>query len=138
MFVDTPGMHALGEGSGDAINRYMNQQAVGALSDVDMCLHVLDARGWRAEDELVMNHLVSSSSQAICVLNKVDKVDPKSKLLPVMQLASEKYPYEEIIPISALKNDGLDILVEQIGRRMPEGPHFYAEEEITDRPTRSS
>ena len=136
MFVDTPGMHALGEGSGNAINHYMNQQAVGVLSDVDMCLHVLDARGWRAEDELVMNHLVSSSSQAICVMNKVDKVDPKWKLLPVMQLASEKYPYEEIIPISALKNDGLNILVEQIGRRMPEGPHLYAEDEITDRPTR--
>ncbi len=136
MFVDTPGMHALEEGSGNAINHYMNQQAVGVLSDVDMCLHVLDARGWRAEDELVMNHLVSSSSQAICVMNKVDKVDPKSKLLPFMQLVSEKYPYEEIIPISALKNDGLDILVEQIGRRMPEGPHLYAEDEITDRPTR--
>lgn len=136
MFVDTPGMHALGEGSSSAINRYMNQQAIGVLSDVDMCLHVVDARGWRDEDELVMNHLVSSSSLAICALNKVDRVEPKTKLLPVMKLASEKYPYEEIIPVSALKNDGLDILVEQICRRMPEGPHFYAEDEITDRPTR--
>ncbi len=136
MFVDTPGLQSQGGRSGKAISRYMNQQAIGSLRDVDLCLQVVDARGWREEDELVMNHLVTSNSPAICALNKVDRVEPKSKLLPVMKLVSEKYPYEEIVPISALKNDGLDIVVEQIGRRMPEGPHYYADDELTDRPVR--
>lgn len=136
MFVDTPGMHAMSGGSSNEINRYMNQQAVGLLSDVDLCLHVVDARGWREEDDVVVQHLVSSNSLAICSLNKVDRVKPKPKLLPVMKLVSEKYPYKEIIPISALRNEGLDVLAKEIGKCMPEGPHLYEDDEITDRPVR--
>ncbi len=136
MFVDTPGVHEMRGGSSNAINRFMNQQAIGALADVDVCVHVIDARGWREEDELVLRHVAQASAAAICVLNKVDCVKPKPKLLPVMQLVAEKHPYEEIIPTSALKNDGLDVLIDQLCSRMPEGPHLYDDDEITDRPTR--
>ncbi|MXW53317.1 MAG: GTPase Era [Gammaproteobacteria bacterium] len=136
IFVDTPGLNDLNEGQTSAMGRFMNHQAVGVLSDVDICLHVVDARGWRDEDEAVVPHLTSTNVRSICALNKVDRVHPKPKLLPMMKLVSEKYSYEEIIPISALKNDGLDVLVDQLGQRIPNGPHLYAEDEITDRPVR--
>lgn len=136
VFVDTPGLNDLNERKTNAMGRFMNHQAVGVLSDVDICLHVVDARGWRDEDETVVRHLETSNVRSICAMNKVDRVHPKPKLLPMMKFVSEKHPYEEIIPISALKNDGLDVLIDQLGRRLPEGPHLYAEDEITDRPVR--
>lgn len=136
IFVDTPGLNDLNEKQTNAMGRYMNHQAVSVLSDVDICLHVVDARGWRNEDDTVVRHLTSSNVRAICAMNKVDRVHPKPKLLPMMKLVSEKHAYEEIIPISALKNDGLEVLLDQLGQRLPNGPHLYAEDEITDRPTR--
>ena len=137
MFVDTPGMHRKLRGATDsAMNQFMNQQATGILTDVDVCLHLVDARGWRDEDDFVVSRLELAQVQAICALNKVDRVSPKPKLLPVMKMVSEKHSYEEIIPISALKSDGLEVLVKELGKRMPEGTHVYEEEEITDRPTR--
>lgn len=136
IFVDTPGLNDLNERETNAMGRFMNHQAVGVLSDVDICLHVVDARGWRNEDETVVKHLTSSNVRSICAMNKVDRVHPKPKLLPMMKLVSEKYAYEEIIPISALKNAGLDVLVDHLGRRLPAGPHLYSEDEITDRPVR--
>ncbi|MCY3883534.1 MAG: GTPase Era [Gammaproteobacteria bacterium] len=136
VFVDTPGLNAKFEKQSSEMDRFMNHQAVGVLSDVDICLHVMDARGWREEDDNVVRHLVSANVRSICAMNKVDRVNPKPKLLPVMKLASEKHPYDEIIPISALKNDGLEVLINQVGKRLPQGPHLYSEKEITDRPVR--
>lgn len=136
VFVDTPGLNAHVESQTSAMSQYMSHQSIGVLSDVDICLHVVDARGWREEDDNVVRHLVSSNVRSICAMNKVDRVNPKTKLLPVMKLVSEKYPYEEIVPIAGLKNDGLEVLVDQIGKHLPEGPHLYSEDEITDRPVR--
>lgn len=136
VFVDTPGLNAKGDKQTSEMGQFMNHQVVGTFSDVDICLHVVDARGWRDEDDNVVRHLDLTNVRSICAMNKVDRVNPKPKLLPVMKLVSEKHPYEEIIPISALKNDGLDVLLDQIGKHLPEGPHMYSEEEITDRPVR--
>lgn len=136
VFVDTPGLNAGSNRQTNAMGRFMNHQATGVLSDVDICLHVVDARGWREEDEIVVRHLAAANARTICAMNKVDRVNPKPKLLPVMKIISEQHGYEEIIPISALKKDGLDLLVDQLGKRMPQGPHLYSEDEITDRPVR--
>ena len=137
IFVDTPGMHDLAKGADNEMNRFMNQQAIGVLKDVDLCLHVIEAAGWRAADHRVVQHLkVAAVSRVFCVLNKVDQVHPKSKIIPVLKEASNQYNYQEIIPISALKSHGLDIVVAHLAKWLPEQPKQFPDDEITDRSLR--
>ena len=137
IFVDTPGMHELHKGADNEMNRYMNQQAIGILKDVDLCLHVIDAAGWVEADQRVVQHLeVAEVERVFCVLNKVDQIHPKSKIIPVLEEVSKQYSYQEIIPISALKNRGLDIVVHQLAKWLPAQPKLFPDDEITDRSVR--
>ncbi len=137
IFVDTPGMHELHKGADNEMNRYMNQQAIGVLKEVDLCLHVIDAAGWREADQRVVQHLEAAEVERVfCVLNKVDQIHPKSKIIPVLEGASKQYNYQEIIPISALKNRGLDIVVDQLAKWLPAQPKVFPDDEITDRSLR--
>ena len=137
IFVDTPGMHELHKGANNAMNRYMNQQAIGVLKEVDLCLHVIEASGWREADQQVVEHLKAAEViHAFCLLNKVDQVHPKSQLIPVLEESSNQYNYREIIPIAALKNRGLDIVVDHLSRWLPEQPKLFPDDEITDRSER--
>lgn len=137
IFVDTPGMHELHKGADNEMNRYMNQQAIGVLKEVDLCLHVIDAAGWREEDQRVVQHLEAAEVERVfCVLNKVDQIHPKSEIIPVLEEASKRYNYQEIIPISALKNRGLDIVVDQLAKWLPAQPKVFPDDEITDRSLR--
>lgn len=137
IFVDTPGMHVLEKGADNEMNRYMNQQAIGVLQEVDLCLHVIDAAGWRATDTRVVQHLEAAAvDRVFCVLNKVDQVHPKSMIIPVLEEASKQYNYQEIIPISALKNRGLDIVLNQVTKWLPVQPKQFPDDEITDRSLR--
>lgn len=137
IFVDTPGMHDRAKGADNEMNRFMNQQAIGVLKDVDLCVHVIEASGWRAADHRVVQHLKAAAvARVFCVLNKVDQVHPKSKIIPVLEEASNQYNYQEIIPISALKSSGLDIVVAQLAKWLPEQPKQFPDDEITDRSLR--
>lgn len=137
IFVDTPGMHELEKGADNEMNRFMNQQAISVLKEVDLCLHVIEASGWRAADHRVVQHLKAAEVvRVFCVLNKVDQVHPKSKIIPVLEETSNQYNYQEIIPISALKSRGLDIVVAQLAKWLPEQPKLFPDDEITDRSLR--
>lgn len=137
IFVDTPGMHDLAKGADNEMNRFMNQQAIGVLKDVDLCLHVIEASGWRAADHRVVQHIKAAGvARVFCVLNKVDQVHPKSQIIPVLEEASDQFNYQEIIPISALKSHGLDIVVAQLAKWLPEQPKQFPDDEITDRSLR--
>ena len=136
-FIDTPGLHAVNKKTDTMMNRYMNQQAIGSLEGVDLCLHVIDAAYWTEDDSRVVDHLETArADHAICVLNKVDHVHPKSKLIPVMDEAHRKFPYLAIVPTAAVKNHGLDILVSEIAKYMPESTMFFDEHTLTDKPLR--
>ena len=137
IFVDTPGMHDLEKGADNEMNRFMNQQAIGILKEVDLCVHVIEASGWHAADHRVVQHLKAAAVERVfCVLNKVDQVHPKSEIIPVLEEASKQYNYQEIIPISALKNRGLDIVVAQLAKWLPAQPKLFPDDEITDRSLR--
>lgn len=137
MFVDTPGVRRPTGKSNNAINHYMYQQALHGVVGVDLCLHLVHAAGWTSEDDLVVERMLKPwNLPSICALNKIDLVHPKEQLLPVMQTISEKYNYEEIIPIAALKNRGLDHLVTWLTRHLPEQPKLFSDDELTDRPLR--
>ena len=134
IYVDTPGIHS---DVNKALNRYMVSEAESVVGDVDVCLHVIEATQWREDDQRVADMLAKRSGGCtIAVMNKVDLVKQKEALLPHMQkLAS--LGYSEVIPISGLRNDGVDLLRELVFANIPEGPHLFAPDEVTDQSERT-
>lgn len=131
VFVDTPGIHVP---RGRALNRYMVGQAVGTLAGVDLVLMLIEANGWRDGDEIVRRRIAEAGVPCICIINKIDRVRPKERLLPLMDDVSRRHDFEAIIPVSALKNLALDHLLAEILARLPNRPWAFAEDEVTDRP----
>ncbi|MGR8929284.1 MAG: GTPase Era [Gammaproteobacteria bacterium] len=133
IFMDTPGMH------GDekkVMNRYLNKTADSALSGVDLVVWLLDGLYWHDYDERIFEKLARTGLPVILVVNKVDKIKDKEAVLAFFAKAKEKYPFEQIVPVSALKNTNLDILEQHIMALLPEADPIYPEDQITDRPER--
>jgi len=136
IYVDTPGMH-LAEGSRDkAINHYMNDAAKQAVRDVDLVVFLVDRTKWTPEDDLVLERLTHLKCPVILAINKVDWLEDKNTLLPFIEEVSKKQNFELILPISALNGKQVDSLVKEIEQRLPEGEHFYPEDQVTDRSLR--
>lgn len=136
-FLDTPGIGPKHRGSSRAINRYMRQQALGVLENVDIAIQVVDARGWRSGDDEVCEVLQTSQlNTCICAINKIDLLFDRNKLLPLMAQVNQKRDFKAIVPISALKKKGLDPLLDEICNRLPTGKHAFDPSELTDRSER--
>ena len=133
LFIDTPGMH---KDSPKAINRYMNRTAVSAIEDVDVIVFVVDALKWQPDDELVLDKLKHTSCPVILVVNKVDRVSERQRLLPHLQFLAQQYAFSEIFPVSALKGDNLQELETMIMKLLPPGKPLFDEDQITDRSER--
>ncbi|MCK9564171.1 MAG: GTPase Era [Bacteroidales bacterium] len=133
VFVDTPGIHS---GQEKALNRYMNKAAGRAIADVDLVVFVVDRDRWSDGDELVAQRLAQVDVPVIVALNKVDRLEDKAALLPHMEQLARLLPDARIVPISALHGVNLDLLVESIREHIPEGMHFFPEDQITDRSER--
>ncbi len=130
IFVDTPGLHRK---AGKAMNRLMNRAAAAALADADLVLFVSDATRWTSEDDDVLKRLKTTKTPVIALLNKVDRVHPKEKLLDAIALMSARYGFAEIVPVSALKGDNLDELMTLIPRFLPASPPLFPDDMHTDR-----
>ena len=128
IFVDTPGFHS---GQKRALNRYMNKVASNAMRGVDIVLYVLDKLNW-TEDDLSRVHSISDETSVILVINKVDKLEEKNSLLPFIEKLSKEDLFSHIIPISALKDIGVEDLVKLIHEDLPLGDHLYPEDQVTD------
>lgn len=133
IYVDTPGIH--GEAR-KALNQYMNKAATSALKDVDVVLFVVDGLKWSPDDELVLTKLQKVSQPVLLVINKVDAIEDKAALLPHIEQLSQRLPFAEVVPVSALKGHNLDRLHEAVAERLPFSPPFYDEDQITDRSQR--
>ncbi|MCQ3829571.1 GTPase Era [Microbulbifer elongatus] len=133
IFVDTPGLHA---GEEKAINRYMNRAAISSTRDVDVVVFVVEPARWTEGDELVAQKLRGLKCPLIVAVNKVDQLQDKNALLPQLQALQERFPDAEIVPISALRTSNLQSLEDVIVERLPEGMHFFEEDQITDRSSR--
>ena len=129
-FVDTPGLH-LGERR--ALNRAMNRTAAAALADADLVVFVVEALRFGEEDEAVLRRIRDSGRDAIAVVNKVDKVNPRDKLLPFVADLSARHAFLDVVPVSAQKGDNLERLIGVIGARLPESPELFPPEQRTDR-----
>lgn len=135
LFLDTPGINAGKGRGGRSIERYMNRQALSTLNDVDVVLFLVEGAGFREGDETVLKYLSTTDVPVICVLTKVDRVKDKKQLLPLIDTMSKKREFRAIVPVAALRNEGLDLLLDAIEAELAEGPHLYNADEITDRTT---
>jgi len=129
-FVDTPGLH-LGERR--ALNRAMNRTAAAALADADLVVFVVEALRFGEEDEAVLRRIRDSGRDAIAVVNKVDRVNPKDKLLPFVAELAQRHTFLDVVPVSAEKGVNIERLIEVIGSRLPESPELFPPEQRTDR-----
>ena len=133
IYIDTPGIHAY---SGRAMNRHMNRAASRALQDVDVVVFLVEGLRWLPDDELVLEKLRDLQCPVILAVNKIDLLDSKESLLPVLRALSEKHAFHQIIPVSAQKGDNVAELEAAIAVLLPVAPMMYPEEQVTDRPVR--
>jgi GTP-binding protein Era len=133
VFVDTPGIHK----PGYLLNRRMMAAVHDAIATVDVLVLMRDASVSTGNgDNFVLEIVKQSGKKAILVLNKIDKIREKGKLLPLIDHYSKEYDFAEIVPVSALKGDEVENLLAQIVKHLPEGPPIFDEDELTDQPMR--
>jgi len=130
VFVDTPGLRPAADMLGD----FMLKTARRAVEDVDLVCLVVDASVSDDPDEIVLEPLRAYSGPVFCVLNKVDRVRPKSRILPIIETWQRGHPFAEIVPISATEGTYCDRLLEMIVRRLPEHPPFFPADATSDQP----
>jgi GTP-binding protein Era len=133
IYVDTPGIHDF---NGRAMNRYMNRTASSVLADVDVVVFLVEGLRWTADDDLVLKKLGMTGSPVILAVNKIDALDKREALLPGLEALAEKFPFTEIIPLSARKGDNIAALESCIEALLPEAPPLFPEDQVTDRSVR--
>lgn len=128
ILVDTPGIHS----SKRTLNEMMVKASLSTYADVDLILVLIDAlEGFTDEDDFVLKSMQHTTAPKILVINKIDLVE-KPKLLTLIADAHDKSIFKEIIPVSALKDDGMEPLKELIIGYLPEGPEYFPKDMITD------
>ncbi len=132
-FVDTPGIHDRGA---RAMNQYLNRAAHTALLDVDVALFVVQALAWTDEDQRVLSAIKNAGISTIAVVNKVDLVSPKERLLPFLDELSGRFGFLEVVPVSARGGDNLQALLGKVLQSLPEGEPIFPDEQLTDRSER--
>jgi GTP-binding protein Era len=134
VFVDTPGVHK----PGHLLNRRMMAAVHDAIMSVDLLVLMRDASVSTGNgDRFVLDLVRDSGKPAILVLNKIDKIREKGKLLPLIEFYSKEHDFAEVIPISALKGGEIDILLTEIIKHLPEGEAIFADDELTDQSMRT-
>ncbi|TMO62970.1 GTPase Era [Pseudoalteromonas aurantia] len=133
VYVDTPGLHIEEK---RAINRLMNRAASSSIGDVELIIFVLEGTLWNADDEMVLKKVMGSGRPVLAVLNKVDQVKDHELVLPHMQWLSEQGDFSGIIPVSAKQGKNIDMVKEEVRKRLPESEFYFPEDYVTDRSMR--
>ncbi len=134
IFVDTPGVHK----PGYELNRRMMAAVQGALLQVDLVCLIRDASVSTGQgDRFVLELVQRSGNPALLLLNKIDKMKDRSSLLPLIEWYKDQYDWREVIPISALNGEMIDVLQDEIIKHLPEGAPLFGEDELTDQSLRS-
>ncbi len=127
---DTPGF---GAPAGRRLNQAMHREAVAAIATADVAVLITAATRWTAEDDAVLAQLIAAGPPIIVAVNKIDRVRPKDRLLPVLDALSRRHAFAAIVPVSALRGQNLTRLVDAIVALLPESPPLYPEDQVTDR-----
>ncbi len=133
VLIDTPGVHK----PDSSLGRKMMVEVREALEGCDLVLLIVDAtRRFSPADEFVLNMAKQAGTPVYLLLNKIDLLKEKGKLLPMIEEYRRLQDFKEVIPLSALKRDGLDVLLNQLVAGLPAGPRYFPEDQITDQPVR--
>ena len=134
VFVDTPGVHK----PGYLLNRRMMAAVHDAILSVELVVLMRDASVSTGNgDRFVLDLIKKSGQKAILVLNKIDRIDEKARLLPLIEYYANEYDFAEIIPVSALKGEAVRELLDNIVKHLPPGEPLFSEDELTDQPMRT-
>ena len=132
VFIDTPGLHE----ADSALGRQMMKEVAAALEGIDVLLLMVDASRMHPHtDDLLLQKAQRFRRKTILALNKVDRL-PKPKLLPLIDAFANAFEFAAIVPISALKGNGCEELLEEILKQLPEGEPYFPEDQVTDQPER--
>ncbi len=130
VFLDTPGIHK----AKNKLGEYMVNVAESTLKDVDVVLWLVEATDYiGAGERHIADQLTKANVPVILVMNKIDRVK-REELLGFIDAYRKIYNFDEIVPVSALKGENTDTLLEQIFKYLPYGPMFYDEDTVTDQP----
>ncbi|MFZ4504430.1 MAG: GTPase Era [Methylovulum sp.] len=133
IYLDTPGMH---DNQKRALNRHLNRTAETTLLGVDVIVWIIDGFSWHSYDDVIFKKLEEAGLPVILAVNKVDKVKDKDVILSFFDAAQHRFPFAQLIPISALRGINLEKLEELIFELLPENPLIFPEDQVTDRPQR--
>ena len=133
IYVDTPGLHLNAK---KAMNRFMNKAVTSTFDDVDLILFVIEAGQWTDEDDNVLQRLKNVRVPVMLVVNKIDQLEEKGALLPLIQSLAEKMSFVEIVPLSAQNGSNVEELERTVVRYLPEAEAAFPADQITDRSER--
>ncbi|MFB1050782.1 GTPase Era [Paraliobacillus sp. JSM ZJ581] len=132
IFIDTPGIHKPKHRLGD----FMVKLAENTLNEVDIIMFMINAEeGFGRGDQYIIDRLENVNNPVFLIINKIDRIHP-DKLLKLIDQYKDKYPFEEIVPISALQGNNVSHLLEVLKTHLPQGPQYYPEDQVTDHPER--
>ncbi len=132
IFVDTPGICV----ARDEFNRGLVETALSTLSESDVVLFMIEPEAERSVNEFILENLRRISTPVILLINKIDTLGSKGKLLPLMETWQKRFDFRAIIPISATLGDGTEDVLSEVEGLLPEGPQYYPEDYVTDQPER--
>ena len=131
VFMDTPGMHK----SKNKLSEHMMKTVNESVADVDIAMFVADCTKKSSENErLLLNNLKSNGGKSILIINKIDLLDNKENLIKIIADYSTLHDFDEVISVSALTGDGLDIVMKILSKYAIDGPHYFPDDMLTDQP----
>ena len=133
ILIDTPGVHK----PDSSLGRTMMAEVRQALAGCNLLLLMVDiTQKFGREDQFALEMAQRSGTPVLLLLNKIDRLPKKDRLLPIIEESRRRHDFREIIPLSALREEGLDRLLEAIWANLPQGPRYYPQDQITDQPVR--
>ena len=133
VLIDTPGVHK----PDSSLGRKMMIEVKEALEGCDLVLLIADVtQRFTSADQFVLDMARQTKTPVFLLLNKIDLLKEKAKLLPIIDEYRRLHDFKEVIPLSALKNRGVDILLEKVVEALPKGPKYFPEDQVTDQPAR--
>ena len=127
IFIDTPGLHEPRDLLGDAMVRSAKE----ALREIDLVVFVTEPGPFIGQDKVVAQALEGIRKPVFLLINKIDLLR-RQELLAMIGSYMDIFPFSEVIPVSALKREGLDIFVQKVREYLPPGPMYYPEDLVTD------
>lgn len=133
VFVDTPGLH---NAAGKTLNKVITRTARSSMVGVDVIVMMITYAGWTDADRHVLNAVKNVSVPVVLVINKIDRIKKKERLLPLIEQSANLMEFEEIVPLSAKSGLNTGVLLKCVSNLLAVGPMYFPEEQVTDRDDR--